>query len=881
MKYTGSLTQQSVSTEQVHTGVVVLDNELIDKVTDQINDNTSKNAIVRVSALLPLIKQFREIMNRLDPEGSFLQDLTVISQYLNEPYFVNSNEWILDNWAISNELLTTTGNNKTNSATLSNQNIFKEKGVYYFILDVAELPSGSIAFKKNDKTLDLIHHTGFWSHEVNIEDIVDDRISFSSVNLNKSESIVIRSCKIFFVADRFYEYLLYKIRELATVDVEDYIDRDEFTTELTNFSEQFQAATSQYLKQLQEHINANNPHQITTEMIGAAEKIHAHEQYVTKSQVSSIIAGDMVNYALKDHTHSEYTTPDDVKGIVDQGITDRINEMTTTDRMVVAKSPFGKLPSRYAPTDISTPTTILLPSTIAHSPDSSFDLNYGITTTNSESLMFEAPKVFSIMYDSSIESKDWAHIKNNEVYPCHFRMTYHTTRKVKGYRIFTRNAMLKEWEIYSGNTTFVHQVADHEFTEEDGLYSTEILFDNILEIDSLSILLHQVDILNDAEEWLFKVEVLYCDFNLNSFGITEKEFQFSVPINGTNRLVTKPQSQEPTVVTPPIVAPNLPYYVFAICNFEDSVVHYNFSYIPPEYSPVAKGIDVLGNKYNEIEPTYVGGYEYYIHPAFGKLSIIQGISQDDKKLSLIYNDTVESWYSDGADDTVIIEQKFNSDNIVLRSYLLSWRKEDLEYIPDTWTLIAEGIDEFGQEVTVVLDAVKEYYPFYSVEDDDIVYHAQIDTPMTVKTLRLTIQSESISDKHVMALNKVQFFINEYYYSIPRNTMYYGLQPEATICLGSANYIDNKVGWSTTNTCYGKSCVIPINNLQKTKGFTDYVIPNPFFSVDIVTSMNNYVLQDSDTEETYPSAFIRNISTEYITIYSEQPYVYAVSISRSW
>ena len=110
-------------------------------------------------------------------------------------------------------------------------------------------------------------------------------------------------------------------------------------------------------------------------------------------------------------------------------------------------------------------------------------------------------------------------------------------------------------------------------------------------------------------------------------------------------------------------------------------------------------------------------------------------------------------------------------------------------------------------------------------------------------------------------------------------MYLGNSKTKTICLGTAKYSDTN-GWRVYNQCIGRSCVIPINNLDMTEPYTEYVVPNPFHTVDIVANVQNYVLTDDEATNS-PDAYVANITSDYITIYANTPFRYALSISRTW
>ena len=138
---------------------------------------------------------------------------------------------------------------------------------------------------------------------------------------------------------------------------------------------------------------------------------------------------------------------------------------------------------------------------------------------------------------------------------------------------------------------------------------------------------------------------------------------------------------------------------------------------------------------------------------------------------------------------------------------------------------------------------------------------------------------SVKTPRKIALNKLYLYLSERYYSVSDNTMFLGNTPVRSAFLGTAVYDDN-MGWKVNNTCIGRTCTVPINNLAFTEPYTSYVIPNPFNSTDIVATIQNYVLTDAEAEGV-PDAYVQNVTPSHITVYSTQPFRYGLSIARTW
>lgn len=869
----GSLTPERVQTQEAVVDTLTLSGVSTQHIAEDIDTEQDDKALLTVKSLKTKLEYMSDTLEALDPNGTFFRDISCISQSLTEQYFNELSDWELNSWAIVDNRLITYGGNDNNSVTI-NRVLYPSVGNYFLFMEVEHLPSGKLELYKNDEWIGTIEKSGTYYREFTVDSPTNDDITLKAIGVAKNEKVALKSYAVYFLAGRFYTYVLEKVKSLATVDATSFVTIENFNKSLEVFATQFNAVTNQYLERLNAHKKAVNPHKITVELIGAAPAEHTHKQYLTEAMVEDLVDKALADYAPIDHTHEQYVTVDQIDTMVEERITERISELVSVDPLVISKAPTGILPSRFAQNDVSLPVALLIPTTVQHTPESSYDWYAGMITTNRGELMTEAPKAFSDTFatigaDVSLENP-----------PINFRIFYHTSRTVTGYRIHSKGTKPVEWSVVSGNTTFLHRVVDPQnyvTTEDD--YQCEIYFDADVTADSLSFIFDRIES-EDPVEWQLWIELLYVDYKEEtSFGISNEELQFSVPQDGTNRVITVPAAMQPRVITPEVVVPYLSLYVFVRKNFDDATPFFDISYIPPEYANACRGLDVLANRTEQFEKDRTASGETFVHPAYGTLSLTSGHSGMNDDLLEIYRNSDTSWHSDGQTDQITIEQTFDSDNVILKGYQLNWKNNDVSTIPDTWTLTVTGVDKNGSTLTTVFDSVDQYYPFYSVEDDDIVYHASFDIEMTVKKIVLTMGTKRTANP-AMSINQLGFFICERFYSVPQNVMYLGLKPTSSICIGRAIYQPG-VGWGVVNSCIGTACVIPVNNLDITNPpFAQYSIPNPFLSEDVTASIHSYELMPSDVQRS-PMATITAIKRTEILITAETPARFAVVLSRNW
>jgi len=869
------MSSSNMNTERVTTDTLEAQSLILNKTTvvgietGAVNPKDEK--LVGLSYVTNIVKKINTALKAIDPDSDLYANLAAISLPLTDPYFSDHKAWQLNHWELADNYAiyaSNSGSRDNNSLTFSND-IYPSKGHYFAIIDVVSINSGSLEFKVNDEYITTIKDLGKTLVEFEIKDTSRDKVSLVAVGVNSAELITLNSVSIHYLTERFYTYFTEMLLHKYSITPDNYVTRDAYEHAQQEFMNNFRALTTRYLAELEAHKEATNPHEITPALIGAATVNHTHSEYLSTSQCAAEVERHMSNFALKTHTHPEYLTEDEADDKIDALVTDRMRTVLVTDPMIVVKAPAGILPSRWAQTNITSPVPLLVPSVLDHNPDGSYDWVYGIATTNLAVLMNESAKVFSRGQYGTIPADTvvWGESVVN------FRMQFHTERKIEGYKITTYGSTVTDWRVISGNTTFIHRVTDPDniVTEESGEYTCTIYFDEVVGAESLAFQLLNATPNTDGSVKL-SIEFLTVDYDKDSFGIAPKQYEVAIPFEGANEIRLIGESH--TKFTPDVIVDDTPLYVF----YDSHESKYVASYYPLEVNNTRRGIDVFTDKFLNIEQDEDTSIPSFTHPAYGKLSLTEGHSREDSKLTNIYSSSTDGWISEDNTSTITITQTFDSDNVMLCGYILNWRNEDIENVPESWTLSIEGINLYGKTVTVVLDSVEQYYPFYSVEDDDIVYHSRCHSAIAVKKLTLTMSTSKPNS--AIALNKLFLYLSEHYYAVPLNTMYLGDKTAARICLGSL--IHNKdTGWvPRMDTCVGRTCVVPVNNLEPMMRYNDYYVPNPFHTQDVTVSVENYVLQDSELGQS-PQAYVSNISAEWITVTTTAPFRHGLAISRIW
>lgn len=862
MSNPSSLTSQKLITNEVHTNRLVLNGIETSDIVQEIDKDSSDTSLVTVGAITPLTEKITFLETKLDPSNAQYQDQTVMTISLTDQYFNKPSDFVLENWLIDSNTLYGLGGNTDNSCAIANR-VYTKPGVYYVSLTITNLPSGTLKVYFNDKLLQTITEANAYNFEIVVTDIANDRFYIQAENLNNEERLIISQFALYFITNRFHTYLVGKIKELASIDPSNYVTWTDYWEEMKKYIGQFEASANIFIDQLKEHTTADNPHGITLEKLGGAPAEHTHEQYVTNDNFNNTLTTELAKYALKNHLHDDrYVTQDQIGGIVEDTVGDRFNEIITIPPALVVLAPTGRLPSRFMRTSISEPLTILLPSQLNPTVNSNYSDTFGIVITNCEDIIEDCSLAFLLGSEGTNLPPDYDYSD-----PLILKLQFHTYRNVRGYKLTTREGTVNSWKVYTGNNTFIHQIDEH--TPDDTYY-----FDAAMSINGLTFAIL------DAEQLVYglKIELLMLNQDLDTMYITKESFTVSIPDRGSNRLVVQPKQQNELTIKleQEKIADEIP--CFLIANYVNKSLGFTTTWIRPEYGETRIGIEVFTDRFSKLSRDPDSLYESYKHPALGTLTLLEGLTKSNgQPLTKIYDKTYDSWYTDQSTRKVTIEQTVNEDNVLLRGYLLNWRKNDSHRIPNTWTLMVEGIDQNNHESTVVIDSVENYFPCYSAEDDDIVYTKSCELNMHVKKLILTMVANEDSNAG-LGLNEFIPYLSKYYYSAPENTMYNGMLKTASLCLGYYRHYQNS-GWIPTNLCLGKTVVVPLNDLDPTEPSTEYVVPNPFLSINITINISIYKWMDDQAST--GSAEVIGITDTAIKVLVIIPATYCLTITRRW
>ena len=868
MNNTASMTSEQIVTKELVAEALTINDVTVNEIETENPPQVADKLITR-SVLNKSLETISKALKQLDPEGDLFQDLSVISLSLVDTYFTRDEDWIMNNWTINNGYMYCNGGSSGNSLRISSR-VFTNPGHYICIINVGALSSGRLEVRLNNEWVTTLREAKEYIVELTIDNPATDVVELVALDVSSIDVVRLDSFGFHHLTNRFYKYLISKVSSMTELNPENYVTQDQHLHDQEVVAAQFRQLVASCLSELTSHKAASNPHNITPELIGAAPAEHTHDGYLTAANIDSTLQELLADYARADHIHPEYLTTSVAYTYINDNLATALESIKVVDPFIIGNAPQAALPSRYAQTDVTPAVSVLVPSMQSNDSEGSLDYHACMVTTNRKELMSQVPNIFAV--DSTKRATIPVALLSNVV---NFRITFNHTRKVAGYVIHCYGTnKLMDWKVVTGNTTFIHRITNptnYELSGNDN--RCEINFDRARYINSLSFMFMGAYTGDDSEVKLH-IELIYADLTPTSLGITNRGYSVCIPDNGANRVISVAQKDDITKFTPTRNVPDTPLYVYG--TEINKAITYSASYYPIEVANTRRGMNVFLDKFTNISRSVIDTVETYRHLAYGDLSLTQGISGADRTLKSIYSSGVDSWYSDGTTNQVSIKQTILSDNVLLKGYMLNWRNADLESIPDTWTLTVDGVDESGNPTTVVFDSVDQYYPFYSVEDDDIVYHCRFNNPILVKSITLTMSARTTRP---IALNKLFLYLSEYYYAISENTMYLGNSKTKTICLGTAKYSDTN-GWRVYNQCIGRSCVIPINNLDMTEPYTEYVVPNPFHTVDIVANVQNYVLTDDEAANS-PDAYVANITSDYITIYANTPFRYALSISRTW
>ena len=823
-------------------------------------DHAKPTDLLLASSVSKLATELNEIYDKLSPNSTFLEEIVVLTPSLVNKYFAKDEDWEYLGWGLTTEGAKCRGDTE-NHLTISPRVYPKAgKGHYYLNILLDSLPSGRIDIYINDTWIRTLQYPGRCAFEI-VLGTIHDKIHLVYNGGASTDQIVIKELALHYVTPTFVDYLTAKIRQLATISADEYVRKDEFEHRLSEIQNQLRELLEETTASIEEHKTAHNPHGITCEMIDAAPSDHTHSEYILQGDLGVRVRqiGDAV-YSQLDHTHKEYVDREEIRDLVGSLVSGAMSDVTTLTPLTIIKAPIGKLPQRYIDTGITPAAQIIQSPGIHLHVDAPYDPSLCTVDTNTVDLIDEAPKFFS-------DTENYAEFDCTEP-GVSFRITFHKARKIVGYTLKHTDAssVPKEWMICSDDTSFIHRVLSDKATFVDNEYTVN--FEGIITANSLTFTFNAFTLNQDSTAAL---KVILLTENMSDvLEITSEEFTVCIPNSGANQIVKV--NQAVAKVLPRSKIPGTNYYLYLRKNDDDSRGVLYWSVYPPICSDTHAGTDVLTDTYHmgatTIKPEN-GDVEYYSHKEYGDLRLTRGKTIDGSLIN-IYGSQGETWTSEGSE--VIFHHDF--DGVMMTGYLLAWH-HDVEDIPRSWSLTLHGKDMNNVPTTILIDNVEEYYPFYSVTDDDLVYCKQFNEPFIVDHAVLAFKAKS-GDNPKITLSRVSWFLAQYRYSPASNTAYLGNTTTSAACIGSA-YCNADLQWEINNTYTGKCCTVPVNNLAPCSTGL-YTVPNPFHTDNVTCIVRAH---DFIGNSMASGAYITTVTADYITIYCALPVRCSVQVLRVW
>ena len=218
MSRNGSLSPDKVYAESLEGEQLVLKGIASKGIVQQITESSDDSELLSLGSMQTYIKNFDTLYDLVRGDSSFINDLTMMSTSIINQFLDVPEDWKLSGWALQHGLLNGAGGDNNNYAEV-NHIRYKKAGIYFFIVSVAELPSGQIEVYLNDTWLGSILKTGNYYCEVEITDIDHDQLYLQLVDVSANETVCINSVGLYYIAPRFYSYLTEKIKKIGRAHV--------------------------------------------------------------------------------------------------------------------------------------------------------------------------------------------------------------------------------------------------------------------------------------------------------------------------------------------------------------------------------------------------------------------------------------------------------------------------------------------------------------------------------------------------------------------------------------------------------------------------------------------------------------------------------------
>ena len=283
-----------VSTLEIDTNSLSIDGVEVNGITHSIDVVDSTKKLPSAYAIESAVQDIERDMSDLQNEFDGIYFSPVLSDPIIDPFFVDPN-WQLFGFERDFSNVVFTRQTLAEGSLRIRSDAFKNPGLHFIYLELAELPRGTLSIiNQADTILKVCTLPGVYALEVTIAQPTVDYIDFVVAGLNVNESCRINAIYVHWVKTAFGRYMDYMAGKLLS-------GGSGFASEafVNTVASQTLMSANDYTNDvvvaiggdIQTHLSAtNNPHGVSYNQTGAAPLVHGHTP-------------DSINAADKIHTH--------------------------------------------------------------------------------------------------------------------------------------------------------------------------------------------------------------------------------------------------------------------------------------------------------------------------------------------------------------------------------------------------------------------------------------------------------------------------------------------------------------------------------------------------------------------------------------------------
>lgn len=862
-------------------------------------------------ALYSALCQLRMELEAIDPNNNFLQDNTVITLPLapfSKPEFWDlTSDWQFFN----NKAVYISTGNENNYLEIKNEAI-TETGYYIFDVDVAEISSGVLDIKDfKGNLIGTITKTGETVYETYVANIDLAFFRISARETYPQDRIIINRVGFHRVTDRLKDYIDFKFKSLwpfgdghlgLTEELVTKITKDIIETNVRELN----AAIASLDKSLTTYINnhkddKDNPHEVTWNQTGAAEKDHSHTEFnnfkkifdnldelnLHKSDTDSNphkITCEMISAAPKDHNHdslyapmvhehSQYLTEPVVSEMIVQGVKNYIESLPEEDdnpNFVTQVLPYaytltnpkytGELPEALSKLGVTKPTSLIITPYLEHDTSNWYSYSEGMSTCNIRTDDAH-PIQYAFKHQTNMDEFNVNVAAFNSfaypiINPTAIGYEFNTVRKIIGYRVY-KDATNKidgfpvEWDFLADDNK-INSVYDPSWADiYSGAGIKYVRLSEEISLRKFTLVVKQIDAsfneLLSLYRWGIRIEFDFTDVKLDEIALP---YEVTAIFNTVNKFAINNVSAKVD-----IKEDNSPLYLYVKMDKsinEENEIEYTPSLITsgikPEFGYERSGVQLFLDKFKEKE-----------NSVYGDLSVT---SEDiEHPVQNIYRSDNSYFSTDGNATSVSITHEFKSP-LDLTGHILKFSTKKLEEIPSSWT-ISYTLKDGG----VLVYPVDSYYPPVDTFSNMIQVNVRYDK-IIKDVVKYNLNLFSNEESKISLVKFMPLTIGWWY------NPYTAVSTDSTLFpIGKVTYvrsaINNNHTYKVDTIPCGRTVKIPINNYNTIYKAGDIEISNPYMTKDVT------VLPIGDGLK------VKSITNDKIVLSNVTQGRFAVEITRCW